>query len=159
MKPTLKGVAPAPSHPHVQLTMSLFQAREWWATTCGQEEEFAAGSLAVGELIVQQQGGDEGGGHRGDELICVGSLQGMLRIYNPSAGENVHALVVEENLGSPVLQMAIGYFVPAAPEMRALAVLHPRRLGVYVLHAKDSDAGNTSASTAAFFELVSATQA
>lgn len=48
------------------------------------------------------------------ERIAVGSFSGILRIYNPHhAGEGFkpEQLLLEQNLGAPILQLACGKFV------------------------------------------------
>ncbi len=52
------------------------------------------------------------------DKIVVGSHSGILRIYNPSSSEsdsvtNNHAidLLLEKNLGMPIVQIEIGKFV------------------------------------------------
>ncbi|CAM9743902.1 unnamed protein product [Chrysoparadoxa australica] len=104
--------------------MSLFQAREWWSTKAGDgEEEFVA--LAAGNID----------NHPDDDAkLAVGSLQGVLRIYYPRQKEfRLEDLVLEQMMGAPILQLEVGRFVPASPDMQALAVLHPRKLAVYTL--------------------------
>jgi hypothetical protein len=44
---------------------------------------------------------------------------------------SVEDLIHEENLNYPILQVAIGRFVPNTNNIFALAVLHPRKLSVY----------------------------
>ncbi|KAJ0412357.1 hypothetical protein ATCC90586_009547 [Pythium insidiosum] len=104
--------------------MSLFQVREWWATKSEHREEFSYGGLLVGNVD-----NDSGG----QAKIVTGSLNGTLRIYLPTQNEfKIEHLLLEESLGHPILQLALGYFIPNQ-RILALAVLHPRRLGVYVV--------------------------
>jgi Bardet-Biedl syndrome 9 protein len=79
------------------------------------------------------------------EKIVVASLQGIIRIYQPSkAGFSVEDLIHEENTGKPILQVLSGRFIPSSPNMLALAVLHPRSLVVYELVATISSSGRVS---------------
>lgn len=82
--------------------MSLFKAREWWSTSCGTGEEFDLGLLAVGNADDA-----EDGSHK----IVVASFAGVLRVYHPTKREyGVSDLILESDLGSPVLQLALGDF-------------------------------------------------
>lgn len=65
------------------------------------------------------------------EKIIVGSLEGIIRIYNPSKPQyRIEDLILEESLGHPILQLLAGRFIPST-ESVGLAVLHPRKLVVY----------------------------
>lgn len=45
--------------------------------------------------------------------IVTGSLNGALRMYAPAQSEfKIEHLLLEENLRHPILQLALGYFVP-----------------------------------------------
>ena len=103
--------------------MSLFKAKEWWSTRCGSSEEFDAGGLTIGNVDNSSPPVNK---------IIVGSFEGMLRIYSPgraAEGETTSAenLLLEANLGAPILQVEIGMFVPKS-DLMGLAVLHPRKL-------------------------------
>jgi Bardet-Biedl syndrome 9 protein len=79
------------------------------------------------------------------EKIVVASLQGIIRIYQPTkAGFSVEDLIHEESTGKPILQVLSGRFIPSSPNMLALAVLHPRSLVVYELVATTSSSGRVS---------------
>ncbi|DAZ95326.1 TPA: hypothetical protein N0F65_002433 [Lagenidium giganteum] len=104
--------------------MSLFQAREWWAVKSDHVEEYSYGGLLVGNVDNDTSG---------QVKILTGSLNGMLRMYFPTQQEfKIDHLLLEENLGHPILQIELGAFVPNQRVM-AVAVLHPRRLCVYVI--------------------------
>jgi Bardet-Biedl syndrome 9 protein len=63
--------------------------------------------------------------------IVVGSYNGMLRVFQPRQKEyNVQDLLLEQSLGEPILQVAIGRFAPGGSADFALAVLLPRKLVV-----------------------------
>jgi Bardet-Biedl syndrome 9 protein len=118
--------------------MSLFRARKWWETSCGGgAEEFVAGCLAVGNVDNEDESSGGGGGEHAPsslDKVVTGSLHGVLRIHKPTARDPTpDDLLLEQNLGAPVLGVAVGRFVAHAG-MRgklALAVLHPRALVVY----------------------------
>jgi Bardet-Biedl syndrome 9 protein len=47
------------------------------------------------------------------EKIVIGSLAGVLRVYFPrQADYQVEDLKLEEDLNAPILQLAIGRFIP-----------------------------------------------
>ena len=99
--------------------MSLFKTKEWWTTRLGSDEEFDAAGVVVSNFDAAEDGQDK---------IIVGSLAGVLRILQPSSNDyQVKDLLLEEDLGSPILQVLVGRFVPKSDGL-ALALLHPRRL-------------------------------
>ena len=105
--------------------MSVFKLQEWWSTQVGAGEEFDSGSLVIGNV-------DNNASNPSDKVV-VGSLQGFLRVFHPtkpyfSPGD----LLIEEDLGLPVLQLLQGLFLPMSLNL-GLAVLHPRKLCVYEL--------------------------
>ncbi|CAB1334321.1 unnamed protein product [Coregonus sp. 'balchen'] len=106
--------------------MSLFKARDWWATVLGEGEEFDQGCLCVGDVD------NSGSGH---DKIVVGSYMGMLRIFSPhpaKPGEPSPAdsQLLEMQFRDPVIQVEVGKFVSCS-DLLHLAVLHPRKLSVY----------------------------
>uniref|UniRef100_A0A674DQL6 Bardet-Biedl syndrome 9 n=1 Tax=Salmo trutta TaxID=8032 RepID=A0A674DQL6_SALTR len=106
--------------------MSLFKARDWWATVLGEGEEFDQGCLCVGDVD------NSGSGH---DKIVVGSYMGMLRVFSPhpaKPGEPspAHSQLLEVQLRDPVIQVEVGKFVSCS-DLLHLAVLHPRKLSVY----------------------------
>ncbi|KAH3756623.1 protein PTHB1 [Pelomyxa schiedti] len=109
--------------------MSLFRVRQWWSTKCGStsacEEEFEQGSLCATNIDNAVSG---------DVKIITGSLQGFVRIFSPHKREFAPAdLLLEHNVGAPILQIAAGRFVPTLKNKLGLAVLHPRKLVVYIV--------------------------
>ena len=71
----------------------------------------------------------------GETKIVLGSFSGILRVYKPSIPEyNVADLILEEDLGAPILQLRLGKFFLGTNQL-GLAVLHPRKLAVYELAA------------------------
>eukprot|EP00742_Colponemidia_sp_Colp-10_P002939 GILJ01003136.1.p1 GENE.GILJ01003136.1~~GILJ01003136.1.p1 ORF type:complete len:868 (-),score=153.08 GILJ01003136.1:19-2622(-) len=102
--------------------MSLFQAREWWSTRAGTDEEYDRGSVCVGNI---DNAADNA------QKVIVGSFQGVLRIYYPHSRDyRIEDLVLEQNLEQPILQLEVGRFVANSAKL-ALAILHPRKLAVY----------------------------
>mmetsp|Transcript_49656 Transcript_49656/g.142028 ORF Transcript_49656/g.142028 Transcript_49656/m.142028 type:complete len:870 (+) Transcript_49656:124-2733(+) len=109
--------------------MSLFQAREWWSTQAGQDEEFDAGCLCVANIDNEPGGTNK---------IITGSFQGMLRMYCPKQKEyKIEDLILEKNMEAPILQIAAGRFVQGSREI-CLALLHPMRLSVFMVSAVSS---------------------
>jgi len=103
--------------------MSLFKARDWWHVNCGHDEEFDKGCMCVANI-------DSDGS--GDVKVCVGSFQGMLRVYHPKDRDfRVEDLLLEQSLDAPILQLEAGNFNSNGGI--SLAVLHPRSLVVYTL--------------------------
>ncbi|ROL43071.1 Protein PTHB1 [Anabarilius grahami] len=114
--------------------MSLFKARDWWALTLGEGEEFDQGCLCVGDVDNSGSGYDK---------IVVGSFMGMLRIFSPHPAKpdeltEADAQLLEVQFPEPVIQVELGKFVSCS-ELLHLAVLHPRKLSVY---AVSGTAGN-----------------
>jgi len=106
--------------------MSLFKAHEWWSCQVGNGEQFDYGCLKVGSF------NDEA-----NNKIVVGSYSGVLRIYNPTSSESdtghqSHAtdLLLERNLGMPIIQIEIGYFAGTS-STKQIAVLFSQKLSVF----------------------------
>lgn len=109
--------------------MSLFQAREWWSTQAGQDEEFDAGCLCVANIDNEPSGTNK---------IITGSYQGTLRMYCPKQKEyKIEDLILEKNMEAPILQIGAGRFVQGSREL-CLALLHPMKLAVYMVSAVSS---------------------
>jgi Bardet-Biedl syndrome 9 protein len=89
--------------------MSLFKARDWWSTKCGHEEEFDKGCMVVGNVDNQIPSNNQDS----VDKIVVGSFSGVLRIYNPKRNKySPNDLLLEQQLDQPIIQVAIGKFVP-----------------------------------------------
>jgi len=109
--------------------MSLFQAREWWSTQAGQDEEFDVGCLCVANIDNEPGGTNK---------IITGSFQGMLRMYCPKQKEyKIEDLILEKKMDAPILQVTAGKFVQGSREI-CLALLHPMKLSVYMVSAVSS---------------------
>ncbi len=109
--------------------MSVFQLEEWWSHHISNgSEEFDIGCMAVGNVDNSSPPSTK---------IVIGSIQGTLRIYNPSHPKfRVEDLMLEQPLGDPILQVCLGNFVPAVADHIGVAVLHPRKLVVYEVIAQ-----------------------
>jgi len=109
--------------------MSLFQAREWWSTQAGQDEEFHEGCLCVANID------NEGGGAN---KIITGSLQGTLRMYIVKQKDyKIEDLILEKDMEAPILQVVVGRFVQNSRDI-CLALLHPNKLAIYMVSAVSS---------------------
>ncbi len=104
--------------------MSVFKLQEWWSTRVGANEEFDTGCMVVCNIDNASPPSDK---------ITVGSLQGMLRVFHPKKPNfQVEDLLIEANLGEPILQVLSGQFLQNSKNL-GLAVLHPRKLVIYEL--------------------------
>lgn len=84
--------------------MSLFRAREWWSAKLGEGEEFDRGCMALGN--VDNDASDS-------VKVVTGSFQGMLRVHLPlKADFRIEDLLLEQDLGAPILQVSVGRFIP-----------------------------------------------
>ena len=109
--------------------MSVFQLNEWWGVQVACTEEFDFGCLCIGNVDNSVPASDK---------IVVGSLEGMIRIYNPTKPQyRIEDLILEETLQYPILQLLLGRFIPST-ESIGLAVLHPRKLVVYEISPNGS---------------------
>ena len=80
--------------------MSLFSTHVLWDASIGSSEDFGKDSLCVGNVDNEPNG---------NVKIVTGSFQGTLRIYYPKGGEyRIEDLMVEQQLGAPVLHLALG---------------------------------------------------
>mmetsp|Transcript_66862 Transcript_66862/g.186862 ORF Transcript_66862/g.186862 Transcript_66862/m.186862 type:complete len:862 (-) Transcript_66862:169-2754(-) len=109
--------------------MSLFQAREWWCTHSGNDEEFDTGCLCVANIDNEPGGTNK---------IITGSYQGVLRMYCPKQKEyKIEDLILERNMEAPILQVEAARLVQGSQEL-CLALLHPKKLSVYMVSAVSS---------------------
>lgn len=96
--------------------MSLFQAREWWASRSEAEEEYDNNCLVVANVDNSPDGQDK---------IATGSLSGTLMIWRPgsafaagresgltvpSFASRVEDLMYEEHFPAPIIALAAGRF-------------------------------------------------
>ena len=97
---------------------------------------YATGSLCVGNIDNAIPPSDK---------IVTGSLKGKIRIYNPTKDEyKLEDLLLEDDLGSPILQMLIGKIIPSSLGALGLAVLHPFSLVVYEVCPQGASGNKTS---------------
>ena len=79
--------------------MSIFQAKEWWSTTVGENEEFDHNSICIANIDNDQT--------TFEDKIIIGSFEGKLRIFRPNRKKNnqyhVEDLIIEKNMGHPIL--------------------------------------------------------
>lgn len=89
--------------------MSLFQARSWWAAPTCEQDAFDVGCMCVGNIDND---------HSNDSKIVTGSHTGMLRIYSPKSKEyKVEDLVLEKDLGYPIIHLLSGRFITQSQEV------------------------------------------
>lgn len=105
--------------------MSIFQAKEWWSTTVGDNEEFDHNSICIANVDNDENK---------DDKIVVGSFEGKLRIYKPNRKKNnkyhVEDLIIEKDMGGPILQVSVGKFCKSVPGV-SLAILTNRALSLH----------------------------
>eukprot|EP00520_Triparma_pacifica_P005868 CAMPEP_0118641284 /NCGR_PEP_ID=MMETSP0785-20121206/5197_1 /TAXON_ID=91992 /ORGANISM="Bolidomonas pacifica, Strain CCMP 1866" /LENGTH=865 /DNA_ID=CAMNT_0006532713 /DNA_START=101 /DNA_END=2695 /DNA_ORIENTATION=- len=116
--------------------MSLFRVKDFWQTKCGADEEFDGSAIAVGNVDNSKEG-------EGNMSIVLGSISGFLRVYSPTVNGDVRDLMVEQDLGAPILGVLIGKFIPSS-SLLAVAVLHPKKLCVFGLNANEGKGGGAS---------------
>ncbi|KAG8198697.1 hypothetical protein JTE90_015519 [Oedothorax gibbosus] len=114
--------------------MSLFKACDWWTTSCGAEEEFDKGCLAVANIDNNTEKSDK---------IITGSHIGVLRIYKPLpikledgsySSFRPDDLLLETQFNSPIIHIGVGV-LSSTSELLHLAVLHPFKLSVFLVSA------------------------
>jgi Bardet-Biedl syndrome 9 protein len=126
--------------------MSLFTTKDWWSASIDSDEEFDKGCMCVANIDNEPSRGKEG-----NDKIITGSFSGLLRIYYPRQPQyRIEDLMIEQNLGMPILQVSAGCFIAGSDEL-ALAVLHPRRLAVYRVGAMGGQG-----SAASYYSMVKA---
>lgn len=98
--------------------MSIFQLRDKWGTTVGDQEEFDTSSIWVGNIDNSSPPADK---------IVIGSFQGRLRIYLPALrAYRVDDMLLEKNMQAPIYQVAA-----IGQDIFQLGILHSRRLLVF----------------------------
>ena len=134
--------------------MSLFKLREWWSARLGCEEQYSEDALVVGNVDNSLENTPK---------IITGSLQGKIRVHDPTSGTNASgdttSLLLETQLDAPILQLKLGRLVPHDNQSLALAVLHPHKLAVYTCRARSSTSAPTAVAGSeggtSHFELMS----
>jgi Bardet-Biedl syndrome 9 protein len=116
---------------------SLFKLRDLWYHRYA-DEEFDVRSMAIGNVDNETPANDK---------IVIGSFQGMLRVLYPKKkGYQAEDVMLELNIGFPILQVAVGNFTPNVRGI-SIAVLTPRKLivGSIVRVQRGGSSGNESA--------------
>jgi Bardet-Biedl syndrome 9 protein len=112
--------------------MSIFQAKEWWSATVGENEEFDHNSICIANIDNDESN---------DDKVVVGSFEGKLRIFKPNRKRNnkyhVEDLIIERNMGGPILQVSAGKFSKSVPGI-CLAVLSNRALSLHHVESTSS---------------------
>ena len=104
--------------------MSIFEGRELWSSTCDAAENFEGNCLAIGPPNAFKQNG---------VLILMASPSGLLRAYLlHGEGHAVNDLILETNLGLPIVQIEFGWFGEDA-ENASIVILHPRKVVICTL--------------------------
>ena len=91
--------------------MSLFETRDLWGFSPdgAAEEECDAGLVVVGNL-------DNDRAPSPPAKIALGSFHGTLRVFVPRRNESAEFvpehLVLEQNMGQPLIALALGRFQP-----------------------------------------------
>jgi Bardet-Biedl syndrome 9 protein len=102
--------------------MSIFEAKEWWGTKVGNNEEFDSNSICIENIDNETNG---------KLKIIVSSFQGMLRIYEPTFGEfRADNLLYEKNYNFCINQISSGSFIINCLD-KQLAILTPKKLMIY----------------------------
>ncbi|GMH86005.1 hypothetical protein TL16_g10406 [Triparma laevis f. inornata] len=107
--------------------MSLFKAKDYWSTSLSSTSltEYDTSSITIAELTILDPPQPQ---------IITGSLEGLLRIHVPNSEASAKDLLLEEDLGEPILSLKTGKFIPTGSNSAAsigLAILHPKKLVVY----------------------------
>eukprot|EP01083_Nonionella_stella_P086920 241654_1 len=115
--------------------MSLFHAREYWSVRPEAEEEYDIGCLEVANIDNDPSE---------NAKIIIGNFQGVLKVFLPRQSDyKIEDLLLEQNLGQPILQLGVGRFISNSLDL-ALAALHPRSIAVYSFTAVSSAGSEVS---------------
>ncbi|GIY14322.1 protein PTHB1 [Caerostris darwini] len=114
--------------------MSLFKACDWWSTSCGADEEFDKGCLAIANIDNSPEKSDK---------VIIGSHSGILRIYKPQplkqedgcySSFRADDLLLETQLKYPIIHLGTGVLSSTSDQLQ-LAVLQPFKLSVFSVSA------------------------
>ncbi|KHJ92769.1 hypothetical protein OESDEN_07338, partial [Oesophagostomum dentatum] len=103
--------------------MSLFRISEWYSNLYP-----AASCITVGTLIESR------------DQVIIGGEDGIVTVLDPGGSEK-DPVLLEQQIGKPVIDIFIGEFLPAAGHV--LAVLTPRVLSFFHLSYDASDLSRT----------------
>ena len=85
--------------------MSIFQSKEFWSTSIvkAPDEEFDSNSIAIGNIDNDPKGTNK---------ICISSMKGFLRFFEPHfRGNSSESLLYEKLYDDSILQIAIGNYI------------------------------------------------
>lgn len=112
--------------------MSIFQVKEWWSTTVGDNEEFDHNNIILANVDNDPSQEDK---------IVVGSFEGKLRVFRPNSKKNnqyhVDDMIIEKNMGFPILQVGVGRFTKHY-KGNTLAILSTRELTIHSIETKSN---------------------
>ena len=103
--------------------MSIFSTKEFWSTTVskGNEEEFDNNCITIGNVDNDPNNINK---------ICVSSMKGNLRIFEPQFGiNNSENLLFEKNYSEPILQIQIGNYIMNSNQLQ-LGILQSKKFFV-----------------------------
>lgn len=84
--------------------MSIFKVKLWWSNNGLQNEENLG--LHNGKCLKV----DKFGSHNDSDCILIGDCS-LLKVYKPSAEQDVSHTILESELGEVVLQIETGKFI------------------------------------------------
>lgn len=101
--------------------MSIFEAKEYWSTSIGKNEEFDHNSIIIGNIDNEIPNKNK---------IAVCSFQGSLRIFEPMFGEfKLEHRLFEKNYGESLLQLGLGNMIINSND-KQLVMLFRKRIHV-----------------------------
>lgn len=106
--------------------MSIFCTKEFWSAAIDKsnKEEFDYNSIAVGNVDNSPNN---------QTKICISSMKGTLRIYEPHFRSDPKTdLLFEKKYPDPILQIRLGNYLPNLKDVQ-LAVLQSKKISVYTI--------------------------
>ena len=103
--------------------MSIFESKEFWSASIVKEpdEEFDSNSIAIGNVDNDPKGTNK---------ICISSMKGYLRIYEPHFKANSkESLLYEKLYEDPILQISLGNFIINTQDIQ-LGILQSKKFMV-----------------------------
>lgn len=89
----------------MNLAMSIFKVKSWWSNNKLQNEENHPGLQNANCLRV-----DKFSSHNDSDCILIGEGS-VLKVYKPTADEDVSHTILETEFGEEVLQIDTGKFI------------------------------------------------
>lgn len=112
------------------LTMSIFEAKEFWTTQVGIDEEFDSNSIVIGNIDNESPGKDK---------LAVSSFKGYLRIFEPYFGDfKLENLLFEKYFNEPILQISLGTMVINSQEKQLLILTNKKFIVLQIYNLKGS---------------------